>query len=314
MKTDFTIREAQQTDTIALKELFQYTVLAVNSKDYSQAEVEDWASCGDDLSNIEEMIKTHYFIVAVNQQSQIVGFSSITSQGYLHSMFVHKDFQGKGIATMLLEEIERYAITAGIMRITSEVSLTARPFFEKKGYIVKEEQKRKANQLSLTNFWMARDMAKIKPYNGRIPACGVFCGGCPIYTREKRACRGAELNHSRCEKCKTFHLCCFGKKITHCFQCSNFPCTRFKGFAKRWQKHGQDFIENQKLIEVIGEIFDSVYADQLQMQITVNSSSYAVKFYESLGFSKTPEEQDPAGLKFTPMHYRPPRMDGLIIG
>ena len=43
MKTDFTIREAQQTDTIALKELFQNTVLAVNSKDYSQAEVED---CG----------------------------------------------------------------------------------------------------------------------------------------------------------------------------------------------------------------------------------------------------------------------------
>ncbi len=65
---------------------------------------------------------------------------------------------------MLLEEIERYAITAGIMRITSEVSLTARPFFEKKkkGYVVKEEQKRKANQLSLTNFWMAREMAKIK--------------------------------------------------------------------------------------------------------------------------------------------------------
>ena len=244
MKTDFTIREAQQTDTIALKELFQNTVLAVNSKDYSQAEVEDWASCGDDLSNIEEMIKTHYFIVAVNQQSQIVGFSSITPQGYLHSMFVHKDFQGEGIATMLLEEIERYAITAGITRITSEVSLTARPFFEKKGYIVKEEQKRKANQLSLTNFWMAREMAKIKPYNGRIPACGVFCGGCPIYTREKRACRGAELNHSRCEKCKTFHLCCFGKKITHCFQCSNFPCTRFKGFAKRWLKYGQNFVES----------------------------------------------------------------------
>ena len=271
MKTDFTIREAQQTDTIALKELFQNTVLAVNSKDYSQAEVEDWASCGDDLSNIEEMIKTHYFIVAVNQQSQIVGFSSITSQGYLHSMFVHKDFQGEGIATMLLEEIERYAITAGITRITSEVSLTARPFFEKKGYIVKEEQKRKANQLSLTNFWMAREMAKIKPYNGRIPACGVFCGGCPIYTREKRACRGAELNHSRCEKCKTFHLCCFGKKITHCFQCSNFPCTRFKGFAKRWQKHGQDFIENQKLLSEIGEVaFWSIIIKRLQ----IKSSSF----------------------------------------
>ena len=156
MKADFIIREALQSDAVELKKLFQNTVLAINRRDYSQAEVEDWASCGDDLSNIEDMIKTHYFIVAVNQQSEIVGFSSITPQGYLHSMFVHKDFQGEGIATILLNEIEQYAITNGIMRITSEVSLTARPFFEKKGYIVEEEQKRKANQLSLTNFWMAK--------------------------------------------------------------------------------------------------------------------------------------------------------------
>ena len=254
MKTDFTIRQAQQSDAVALKELFQNTVLVINRRDYSQAEVEDWASCGNNLSNIKERIETHYFVVAVNQQSQIVGFSSITPQGYLHSMFVHKDFQGKGIATMLLEEIERYAITAGIMRITSEVSLTARPFFEKKGYVVEEEQKRKANQLSLTNFWMAREVTKIQRYEGRIPACGVFCGGCPTYTREKNPCKGAELNSSRCEKCKTFHLCCLEKEITHCFQCSNFPCTRFKGFAKRWQKHGQDFIENQKLLSEIGEV------------------------------------------------------------
>ena len=158
MKTDFTIRVAQQSDIVELKDLYKNTVLVINRHDYSQEEVEDWASCGDDLSNIEDMIKTHYFIVAINQQLEIVGFSSITPQGYLHSMFVHKDFQGEGIATILLNEIEQYAITNGIIRITSEVSLTARPFFEKKGYIVEEEQKRKANQLSLTNFWMAKQV------------------------------------------------------------------------------------------------------------------------------------------------------------
>lgn len=43
---------------------------------------------------------------------------------------------------------------------TSEVSLTARPFFEQRGYIVTEEQKRRANQLSLTNFWMAKNLSK----------------------------------------------------------------------------------------------------------------------------------------------------------
>lgn len=160
MNTDFTIRIAQQSDALELMSLFQETVLHINKRDYSEAEVADWASCGNDLSHIKDMIKTHYFIVATNQQSQIVGFSSITYQGYLHSKFVHKDFQGKGIATILLNEIERYATATGIMRITSEVSLTARPFFEKRGYIVEVEQKRKANQLYLTNFWMAKSLAE----------------------------------------------------------------------------------------------------------------------------------------------------------
>lgn len=163
MKTDFIIRTAQQSDVAELKDLYQNTVLVINRRDYSQEEVEDWASCGEDVSKIGEMIETHYFIVAVNQLSQLVGFSSITPQGYLHSMFVHKDFQGRGIATMLLREIEMYASSVGIMRITSEVSLTARPFFEKQGYVVQTEQKRRANQLCLTNFWMTKSLAKIKP-------------------------------------------------------------------------------------------------------------------------------------------------------
>lgn len=154
----FTIRKALQSDAVELKELYQNTIRTINRRDYSQEEVEDWASCGEDLSKWEGMIKTHYFIVAVDQLSQIVGLSTITPQGYLHSMFVHKDFQGVGVATRLLEEIERYAAENQILRITSEVSLTARPFFERRGYIVEAEQKRKANQLSLTNFWMAKEM------------------------------------------------------------------------------------------------------------------------------------------------------------
>jgi len=157
MNTDFTIRIAQPADVLELKDLFQDTVLNINRRDYSKAEVEDWASCGNDISHIKEMIRTYFFIVATNQQLQVVGFASITQQG---SMFVHKDFQGKGIATILLNEIERYATATGIIRITSEVSLTARPFFEQRGYIVTEEQKRRANQLSLTNFWMAKNLSK----------------------------------------------------------------------------------------------------------------------------------------------------------
>ena len=130
----------------------------INRRDYSQAEVEDWASCGDDPSKIEGMIKLTILLLLLIGNLKSSVFSSITPQGYLHSMFIHKDFQGKGVATLLLNEIERYAVAAGITRITSEVSITARPFFEKRGYIVEVEQKRRANQLSLTNYWMAKSL------------------------------------------------------------------------------------------------------------------------------------------------------------
>lgn len=160
MYEDFTIRLARQADREELMNLFQNTVLAINKRDYSQDLVEDWASCANPQI-LDDMIKNHYFIVAVHQKSRIVGFSSITSMGYLHNMFVHKDFQGRGIAAMLLKEIERHAAAIGISRITSEVNITARPFFEKKGYTVEMVQNRKANRLSLTNFRMTRKLTQI---------------------------------------------------------------------------------------------------------------------------------------------------------
>lgn len=49
------------------------------------------------------------------------------------------------------------------------------------------------------------------------------------------------------------------------------------------------------------KLFNRAYADQIVEKITVNSSSYAVGFYESLGFSKTAEEQETDGLRYTPM-------------
>lgn len=92
-------------------------------------------------------------------------------------------------------------------------------------------------------------MSYLKKYNGRIPACGIFCGGCPNYIRTKRCCKGAEHNIERCNRCKSFHLCCKDREIEYCYQCSSFPCARFKRFRQNWLKYGQDMIENQKLLK-----------------------------------------------------------------
>lgn len=125
---------------------------------YTKEEVEDWASCGDSVEHLKELLSHNHFIGAFDKANHMVGFSSMNKDGYLHSMFVHKDWQGKGVATQLLSEVERIAKQLGVVEITSEVSLTARPFFEKKGYEIVKIQKYRANKLELTNFIMRRKL------------------------------------------------------------------------------------------------------------------------------------------------------------
>lgn len=51
------------------------------------------------------------------------------------------------------------------------------------------------------------------------------------------------------------------------------------------------------------KLFEAAYKSQQARQITVNSSSYARGFYESLGFSIVGEEQESNGLRYLPMKF-----------
>lgn len=156
MVTNLGIRRLAAQDIPEMRKLFRATVLTVNSKDYTKEEVEDWASCGDSVEHWKELLAKNDYIGALDGQGGIVGFSSMNAEGYLHSMFVHKDWQGKGVATLLLSEVEKIARRYGVHKISVEVSVTARPFFEKHGYKVAKEQKAKANRLYLTNYVMEK--------------------------------------------------------------------------------------------------------------------------------------------------------------
>ena len=152
------IRPLTATDIPEMQALFHTTILTVNSKDYTKEEVADWASCGNSIEHWKELLAKNDYIGALDGQGNIIGFSSMNAEGYLHSMFVHKGWQGKGIATFLLSEVEKMARGYGVHKISVEASITARPFFEKRGYKVVKEQKAKANRLWLTNYVMEKTL------------------------------------------------------------------------------------------------------------------------------------------------------------
>lgn len=152
----YDMRPLTDQDISKVQELFRSTVLTVNSKDYTKEEVEDWASCGDSIEHWKELLAKNDYIGALDGQGNIIGFSSMDSDGHLHSMFVHENWQGCGVATRLLSEVEKMAQKYGVGKIHTEVSITARSFFEEHGYRTMKEQKQKANQLFLTNYKMEK--------------------------------------------------------------------------------------------------------------------------------------------------------------
>ena len=83
----------------------------------------------------------------------IIGFGDIDQSGYLDRLFVDKDHQGRGVATALCDALEA-AVRAE--HYTTHASITARPFFEKRGYHVVRQQRVERQGVSLTNFVMEK--------------------------------------------------------------------------------------------------------------------------------------------------------------
>ena len=152
----YKLRKLTEEDIPILQILFRETVLHVNARDYTREEVEDWASCGESAEHMKDLLARNDYVAVLNEQGEIIGFSSMNAEGYLHSLFVHKDYQRVGVGGLLLSAVEKRAREYGVSEITSEVSLTACPFFEKRGYEVIKVQKRRANRLELTNFVMRK--------------------------------------------------------------------------------------------------------------------------------------------------------------
>lgn len=156
---NITIIEASSADVKEITQLFHDTIQVINSRDYPKDEIDDWSSWYKDTDKWAERINEQYFIIA-KLDNKVVGFSSLATDGYLDFMFVHKDLQGQGIAKALLTEIENKAFIQQNDLIYSDVSITAKGFFEKNGFDVEKQQLKKSKKKELINFRMTKTIQK----------------------------------------------------------------------------------------------------------------------------------------------------------
>lgn len=145
------IRKYQSSDCKALADLFYHTVHTVNAKDYTKEQLQVWATGQVDLENWDQSLQEHFSVVAVENE-KILGFGDIDRTGYLDRLYVHGDYQGKGIATAICNQLEQ-AVQGNII---THASITAKPFFEQRGYEMIKEQQVERQGIFLTNYVMEK--------------------------------------------------------------------------------------------------------------------------------------------------------------
>jgi len=144
------LRKYKPSDCKILAELFYNTVHIINAKDYSEEQINAWANGNIDLSKWNNSFLEHYTIV-VEIDGIIVGFGDIDKTGYLDRLYIHHNFQHKRIATAICNELEKSVDTS---KIITHASITAKGFFEQRGYKVITKQQLERQGIFLTNYVM----------------------------------------------------------------------------------------------------------------------------------------------------------------
>lgn len=150
------IRRYTPADCPAMAALFYDTVHRVNCRDYTPEQLDVWATGQVDLESWNRSFLAHHTLVAM-KDGILVGFGDMDSTGYLDRLYVHADYQGQGIVTALCDALEK-AVPGPI---TTHASITAKPFFQGRGYRVVKAQQVQRQGILLTNYVMEKKHLRI---------------------------------------------------------------------------------------------------------------------------------------------------------
>lgn len=147
------IRPYQCGDCQNLADLFYQTVHTINRRDYTPEQLQAWTPGSVDINAWEQSFLTHSTLIA-EENGIIVGFGDLDADaGYLDRLYVHKDYQGHGIATAICDRLEQICCTD---KVYTHASITAQPFFEKRGWRTLAAQEVIRSGVTLRNYKMEK--------------------------------------------------------------------------------------------------------------------------------------------------------------
>ncbi|MEX1189350.1 MAG: GNAT family N-acetyltransferase [Bacteroidia bacterium] len=151
------IRLGSIDDLLELQQLFVETIEIVCKADYTNQQIKAWTSGIENKQRWQDILTKHIVFVAI--ESEIIsGFCSLDKGNHIDLFYVHKDFQRRGVAKTLYTSIVNEAKRQRQIELTSDVSKTAKPFYEKMGFKVVRKQIVMVKGVEFINYKMNKKL------------------------------------------------------------------------------------------------------------------------------------------------------------
>lgn len=149
MKSPHPLRPFLPADTVRLQDLFAQSIEELTQDDYDEDQRLAWISRGADPAGFAKRLMDALTLV-VERDGELQGFASLKNNAEIDMLFVHPFAVGEGVATALLDALERLAAARGAKTLTADVSDTAHDFFHSRGY-----QPTRRNNVPVDDVWLA---------------------------------------------------------------------------------------------------------------------------------------------------------------
>ena len=143
------LRPFLAADTPVLAAIFAASIEELTGDDYSEAQQQAWAATADDEEKFGKRLAGELTLIATLQNSP-VGFASLKGADHIDMLYVHPTATGQGVASMLVEALEKIAGGRGAKSLTVDASDTAQEFFTRRGYVGKQR-----NTVTVGGEWLA---------------------------------------------------------------------------------------------------------------------------------------------------------------
>jgi putative acetyltransferase len=153
-----TLRPYVPADAARCAAIFHASIETLTEDDYSDDQRQAWAAAADDVAAFGARLGKALTLIA-SVSGEPVGFGALKGADAIEMLYVDPGFARRGIGALLIDALSRLAVGRGAKQLTSDVSDTARPSFEKQGFVAQRRNLVQVGEEWLANTTMVKPVA-----------------------------------------------------------------------------------------------------------------------------------------------------------